>query len=236
MLNPTHQFHLPGHGAVSDVPHSLHDSPRYGALVPGLRFVNDLGLEHHGLPGSYFLSQQIAHSGGELWLGLYDLRGLLLHHKRAKREEWVRPWSSICFRWIIRLYVNLTYVSEAVYFLCVCTFESGPAKVAWDSPGALGLVPRSASVPASASRSLRAAAHTWRRKRQSAHHLPTREARKWSEYLTMTQITWFQCYPLIFDPWPDESNSWYSVWNSCSKVTSQHLHPHSCSVNKLISS
>lgn len=57
--------------------------------------------------------------------------------------------------------MNLTYVSEAVYFLCVCTFESGPAKVARVSPGALGSVPRSALVPASASRSLRAAAHTW---------------------------------------------------------------------------
>lgn len=57
MLSPTHQFRLP---------YLLYDSPRYAALVPGLRFVYDLGLQHHGLPGSYFLSQQIAHSGGEL--------------------------------------------------------------------------------------------------------------------------------------------------------------------------
>lgn len=64
-LNPTHQFRLPGQGAVSRVPYLLHDSPRYAALVPGLRFVHDLGLEHHGLPGSYFFPQQVAHSRGE---------------------------------------------------------------------------------------------------------------------------------------------------------------------------
>lgn len=66
------------------MPYLVRDSPRNAALVLGLRFVNDLSLQHHGLSGSYFLSQQIAHSGGELGLGLYDLRGLLLHDKRAK--------------------------------------------------------------------------------------------------------------------------------------------------------
>lgn len=210
------------------MPYFLHDSPRYAALVPGLRFVHDLGLEHHGLPRSYFFSQQVAHRRGELWLCLDDLRGLLLHHKRAKREEWVRPWSSICFRWITRLYVNFACVSEAVYYYCVRTFESGLAKVARVSPGALGLVPQSASVPASASRSLRAAAHTCWRKRKSAQRL-----REWSEYLTVTQITWFHCYPPMFDVWPDETISWYLEWNSCSKVMTWH--PHSCWVNKLIS-
>lgn len=63
MLKLNDQSYLPGQDAVWRL---LHDSPRYAALVPGLRFVNDLGLQHHGLPRSYFLSQQIAHCGGEL--------------------------------------------------------------------------------------------------------------------------------------------------------------------------
>lgn len=83
---------MPTWAAVPRVPDLVRDSPRYAALVLGLRFVNDLSLQHHGLPGSYFLSQQIAHSGGELWLGLYDLRGLLLHYKRAK---WEQEWGNI---------------------------------------------------------------------------------------------------------------------------------------------
>lgn len=60
MLNPSlHQPACVGWG-------TLHDLPRSAALVPGLGFVNDLSLQHHRFPRSYFLSQQITHSSGEL--------------------------------------------------------------------------------------------------------------------------------------------------------------------------
>lgn len=63
-----------------------YDSPWYTAQVPGLQLVNDLRFQHHRLPGSYFLPQQVSHSSGELWLSLNDLRGLLVHYERAEGD------------------------------------------------------------------------------------------------------------------------------------------------------
>lgn len=113
---------------------------------------------------------------------------------------------------------------SSVFFPCVCTFESELAEGAQVFPGVLGLVPRSASTPALASRSLRAAAHTW--KRQAAR-IPTitwpQKVIKVHLYsnnpilLTTTDV----CAPAVaivaklqhsnqFKS-PDESTSWYLV-------------------------
>lgn len=129
-----------------------YDSPWYTAQVPGLQFVNDLRLQHHRLPRSYFLPQQIPHSGGELWLGLNDLRGLLVHHKRAEGEE--RFMFSKC------TFLNSSLIKKDWRKRRGCTFESEPAEVAPAVPVVLGLVPQLASIPASAFHSPQAAAHT----------------------------------------------------------------------------